>query len=55
MMLYVKKFCFVELLIGFMFNGDGNNDVLNVLVCEDIEVDILIFCIFNCWGELIFE
>ena len=55
MTLYAKKFRPVELPTGFTPNGDGNNDVLNVLAREDIEVDILTFRIFNRWGELIFE
>jgi gliding motility-associated-like protein len=55
MTLYARKFRPVEVPTGFTPNGDGNNDILNVLAREDIEVDILTFRIFDRWGELVFE
>jgi gliding motility-associated-like protein len=55
MTLYARKFRPLEVPTGFTPNGDGNNDILNVLAREDIEVDILTFRIFDRWGELVFE
>lgn len=37
----------------FMFNGDGVNDFFNVV--GNVEVWVAVFCIFNCWGQQVYD